>query len=57
MLNGATADATCGLLHYVTKNNALVTMAFTASHPSNYATWSFSLIKGINGVPLQEAAE
>jgi hypothetical protein len=52
VLNGAMADTTCGLLHYGTKNNALVTMGFTASQPAGYATFSFTLVKGISSVPL-----
>lgn len=50
-INGVGADTVCGLLHYGTKANPQpVTMAFSATHPNNYATYSFSLIKGINQV-------
>lgn len=51
-LHGASADPTCGLLHYGTKNADLVTMPFTASHPNGFATFSFELIKGVNAVAL-----
>jgi hypothetical protein len=51
-VHGAGADPNCGLLHYVTKNTDPVTMAFTASHPNGFATFSFSLIKGVNSVAL-----
>jgi hypothetical protein len=52
MLNGASADPTCGVLKYVAKNNDLVQMAFTASHPANFATFAFQLIKGVNTIAL-----
>ena len=52
MLNGASADPTCGVLKYVAKNADMVTMAFTASHPANFATFSFLLIKGVNAIAL-----
>jgi len=51
-LNGATADTTCGLLHYTAKNSDPVIMAFTASQPANFATFSFQLVKGVNPVTL-----
>lgn len=54
-VHGATADPHCGLLHYVTKNADLVTMPFTATHPHGFATFSFSLIKGVNAVALPAA--
>jgi hypothetical protein len=48
---GVGADTVCGLLHYGVKTNPQpVTMALSATHPANYATYSFSLIKGINQV-------
>ena len=34
------------------KNNDLVIMAFTASHPANFGTYAFSLIKGVNGITV-----
>ena len=50
-INGVGADNVCGLLHYGVKTNPLpVTMALSATHPASYATYSFSLIKGINQV-------
>ena len=52
MLNGASADPICGVLKYVAKNADMVTMAFTASHPANFATFSFNLIKGVNAITL-----
>ncbi|HEV2351324.1 MAG TPA: hypothetical protein VG028_15915 [Terriglobia bacterium] len=51
-LHGASADANCGLLHYGTKDGSLVSMPFTASHPNNFATFSFVLVKGVNQVTL-----
>ena len=52
MLNGASADPTCGTLKYAAKNNDPVIMAFTASHPANFGTYAFSLIKGVNGITV-----
>ena len=52
MLNGASADPSCGVLKYVAKNNDPVIMAFTASHPANFATFAFSLIKGVNPITV-----
>jgi hypothetical protein len=46
------ADTVCGLLHYGTNKNLVATMAFTASQPANYATFSFELVKGVNPVVL-----
>ncbi len=41
------ADTICGLMHYATKANPNpVTMALTATHPANFANYSFRLIKG-----------
>ena len=48
----ATADPTCGLLHYVTKNATPVSMAFTATHPNGFATFVWELVKGVNLVTL-----
>lgn len=55
LLNGHTADPICGFLQYTAKNSDPVVMAFTASHPHGLATFSFSLIKGVNSVPLPPA--
>lgn len=52
VLSGVSADPLCGLLHYGTNKTLPVTMAFTASQPAGYATFSFSLVKGVNGVTL-----
>ena len=51
-VHGNTADPDCGLLHYGTKNTDLVSMPFTVAHPNGFATFSFSLIKGVNAVAL-----
>ena len=51
LLSGAPADA-CGVMHYGTNTAATVTMAFTASQPLNFATFSFSLVRGVTGVTL-----
>ena len=51
-LNGVSADPACGMLKYAAKNNDLVKMAFTASRPNDFATYSFGLIKGINALTL-----
>jgi hypothetical protein len=48
VLNGKSADPVCGVLQYAAKNNDLVSMSFAASHPSNFANYSFTLIKGVN---------
>jgi hypothetical protein len=47
----ASADP-CGVIHYGAKDGKLVSMAFTASHPTGFATYAISLIKGISGVAL-----
>ncbi len=51
-VHGTAADPHCGVLHYVTKNSDPVTMPFAVGHPHNRATFSFSLVKGVNGVTL-----
>jgi hypothetical protein len=51
-LNGNTADPTCGTLKYAAKNTDPVMMAFVASHPNGFATFSFTLVKGVNTVAL-----
>jgi hypothetical protein len=51
-VHGTSADPTCGLLHYVTKNTDPVSMPFTVGHPNGFATFSFSLVKGVNAVAL-----
>jgi hypothetical protein len=54
-VHGNTADPDCGLLHYGTKNTDLVSMPFTVGHPNGFATFSFTLIKGVNAVSLPAA--
>jgi hypothetical protein len=54
-VHGTSADPACGLLHYVTKNADPVSMPFTVGHPNGFATFSFSLIKGVNAVALPAA--
>ena len=45
------ADPNCGVLKYLAPSDT-VSMAFTASHPTNFATFSFELIKGVNVVQV-----
>jgi hypothetical protein len=52
ILHGVGADPNCGVLHYGTKDTSPVSMPFTASHPRNFATFSFVLVKGVNQVTL-----
>jgi hypothetical protein len=52
ILHGVGATPDCGLLHYGVKDNSPVTMAFTASHPNNFASFSFNVVKGVNAVTL-----
>lgn len=51
-VHGTGADSDCGLLHYGVKDASPVTMPFTASHPNNFATFSFEVVKGVNEVTL-----
>jgi hypothetical protein len=51
-LHGKFADTTCGLLHYGVKDASPVSMPFTASHPNNFATFNFVLVKGANQLAL-----
>ena len=48
-IGGTPADA-CGILRY-TSTAQVVTMGLTASHPNNFATFSFSLIRGHGALP------
>ncbi len=48
ILNGASADPNCGLLHYTGATAKPVNMAFTATQPEGFATYTFELIKGVN---------
>jgi hypothetical protein len=47
---GATMADACGILRY-TSTAQVVSMGLTASHPNNFATFSFSLIRGHNNPP------
>jgi hypothetical protein len=49
-LNGASADPNCGLLHYTGVTSKPVDMPLTATHPANFATYSFEVVKGVNGI-------
>jgi hypothetical protein len=51
-LHGLQADPNCGLLHFGVKDASPVTMPFTASHPNNFAIFSFEVVKGVNQVTL-----
>lgn len=52
ILNGKTADPMCGVLKYTAKNVDPVNMPLIASHPNGFATFSFTLVKGVNGITL-----
>ncbi|MEZ5454199.1 MAG: hypothetical protein R3E93_15470, partial [Thiothrix sp.] len=47
-LGGVAADPACGTLRYAPAAPGDVVMPFSASHPAGYATYSFSLVKGVN---------
>lgn len=47
-IGSGVADPCCGVLHYAPGNT--VTMAWTASHPRGFATYSFGVVRGVNGV-------
>lgn len=47
---GSNAADACGILRYVSTAD-IVTMTFTASHPNNFADYSFGLIRGHNNPP------
>jgi hypothetical protein len=49
-LNNRPADPGCGLLHYTGVTSLPVDMPLTASHPNGFATYSFEVVKGVNGV-------
>jgi hypothetical protein len=40
----------CGVLHYGATRTTTVALAFTASQPANYATFSISLVRGVTGL-------
>ena len=50
-VGGAPADS-CGVFHYGANTAAVVSIAFTASQPANYANYSFSMVRGVTGVAL-----
>lgn len=50
LLAGSPANA-CGVMSY-SSTTETVTLGFTASQPANYATFSFSLVRGVTGVTL-----
>lgn len=47
-IGGGVADPCCGVLHYAPSDT--VTMAWTASHPHGFASYSFDVVRGISGV-------
>ncbi len=51
LVGGSPADA-CGVLHYGVNKAAVVSIGFTASQPANFATFSFSMVRGVTGVTL-----
>ena len=54
-VHGTSADPDCGLLHYGVKNTDPVSMPFAVGHPNGFATFSFTLIKGVHAVALPAA--
>ena len=46
----ATMADSCGVLHYGTTKTTTVSLAFTASQPANYATFSTQLVRGVTGL-------
>jgi hypothetical protein len=49
-LNGTPAGDDCGVLRYDPQNPGSVTMAYTATHPNGFATYSFGVVRGIHPV-------
>jgi len=49
-LNGSAADPNCGLLHYTGATSMPVSMPLTATQPNGFATYSFEVVKGVNGI-------
>ncbi len=47
-LDGTPADDNCGVLNYDPSSPGSVTMTYTASHPNGFATYSFTLYRGVN---------
>ena len=54
LVSGSPADA-CGVLHYGSNKAAVVSIDFTASQPANFATFSFSMVRGVTPVTLPAA--
>jgi hypothetical protein len=54
LIGGSPADA-CGVLHYGANTAAVVSIGFTASQPANFATFSFTMVRGVTGVTLPAA--
>lgn len=48
------SDTECGFAEYKHKNSSLVEFSFEASHPNNFATFSFGVIRG-NGNACPDA--
>jgi hypothetical protein len=51
LVGGLSADA-CGVLHYGANKAAVVSIGFTASQPAGFATFSFSMVRGVTPVAL-----
>lgn len=49
-LNGTPADDDCGVLRYDTQSPGSVSMPFTADHPNDFASYNFSVHRGVNKV-------
>lgn len=49
-LNGVAADPDCGVLNYDPNMPGSVTMNYTASHPNGFATYNFTLVRGVNAL-------
>ncbi|MEO8040048.1 MAG: hypothetical protein ABI794_14860, partial [Betaproteobacteria bacterium] len=47
-IGGGVADPCCGVLHYSATDT--VSMAWTASQPHGFATYSFGVVRGVSGV-------
>ncbi len=46
----ASVADSCGVLHYGSTKTTTVSLAFTASQPANYATFSTELVRGVTGL-------
>jgi len=47
-----TADPSCGVLHYGSNKALTVTLDYTATQPANFATFNFSLVRGVTPVGI-----